>query len=189
MTERVILPIHGADHCPGGPDPIPCLTDEIKYIVCKDIATGQTFATGGSDILWQVNVNAYPECFTPLNTEFSPDYNQIRILEDGLYTVTCNLNVNTTAEHYVTIYSVDAGSGGVLHHREFLMKPVHAGADAWEYTFRMDGTGGSNRVIEFQLNNPGSSFTSHASAGFYCELRKWPGSITMTGRDNTADPG
>jgi hypothetical protein len=24
VTERVILPIHGHDHCPGGPDPIPC---------------------------------------------------------------------------------------------------------------------------------------------------------------------
>jgi hypothetical protein len=29
MPERVVLPIHGPDHCPGGPDPIPCLTSSL----------------------------------------------------------------------------------------------------------------------------------------------------------------
>lgn len=33
MTERIVLPIHGQDHCPGGPDPIPCLTNVRKRLV------------------------------------------------------------------------------------------------------------------------------------------------------------
>ena len=44
MTERIVLPIHGADHCPGGPDPIPCFTS-LPYAYMGDF-TGRTVASG-----------------------------------------------------------------------------------------------------------------------------------------------
>lgn len=41
MTERVILPIHGQDHCPGGPDPIPCLVNVPWIAVYDNVIYGQ----------------------------------------------------------------------------------------------------------------------------------------------------
>lgn len=29
--EKQVLPIHGDQHCPGGPDPIPCLTNSVPF--------------------------------------------------------------------------------------------------------------------------------------------------------------
>ena len=31
MAEKFVVPIHGSDHCPGGPDPIPCLTSNLPW--------------------------------------------------------------------------------------------------------------------------------------------------------------
>lgn len=36
-----LVPIHGRDHCPGGPDPIPCLSSSYPYIY-RINETGQT---------------------------------------------------------------------------------------------------------------------------------------------------
>lgn len=45
MTERIVLPIHGEDHCPGGPDPIPCLVKPwaLLYGGFATCPTGTTF--------------------------------------------------------------------------------------------------------------------------------------------------
>lgn len=48
MPERLVLPIHGADHCPGGPDPIPCLVagNATPWILL--VAGGQTLPGDGA---------------------------------------------------------------------------------------------------------------------------------------------
>lgn len=42
MTERVVLPIHGLDHCPGGPDPIPCLGTAVVIMQVWNYDTDNT---------------------------------------------------------------------------------------------------------------------------------------------------
>jgi hypothetical protein len=32
VAEKFVIPIHGQDHCPGGPDPIPCLSNVFPYV-------------------------------------------------------------------------------------------------------------------------------------------------------------
>ena len=58
MTERVILPIHGADHCPGGPDPIPCLSTPAI------IFSGYDFSGVGDNLVaddtWEAVAQAGP---------------------------------------------------------------------------------------------------------------------------------
>ena len=57
MAEKFVVPIHGSDHCPGGPDPIPCLGGAIvewgnvAEIVTLSVATGST----GTFIQWQMD--------------------------------------------------------------------------------------------------------------------------------------
>jgi hypothetical protein len=180
--------MHGRTHCPGGSDPIPCI--ETKYIVCKSITGTQTLAPGNSNILWQVNYNANPECFTPLIFGGS-DYYQVRILEDGLYMVTCTIELFSASVDItwqLSIYSVDNGTTGLHTFRTAYGIYNHLqGFDTADiqWMFRMDGTGGSNRKIEFQFNNFGASLTGNNA---FIEVYKL-GAMSMVGRDRSANPG
>jgi len=62
---KVVLPIHGPDHCPGGPDPIPCL--RIPYFRMWQYAVQTTLdgVTGDADPLrfdrWETSDTDYFE--------------------------------------------------------------------------------------------------------------------------------
>lgn len=178
------------------PSPLPV----IKYMVGKSINTAQTLThNAAGNIVWQCNVNNYTECFEPI-VFAGLDYYQIRIKEDGLFTVSLHLAIDDTsagtANYQLALWTPEHGTAGTLYHRAWpgFTSAGLLGADAYgqtqfDWTFRMDGTGGSNRTIEFQYVNfdLAADVTTEVD-GTYIEIYKWPGIITMDGRDRTTCP-
>lgn len=176
---------HAWTHRPksqGGTDPIQ-LDNEIKSFVGE--GTTQTLTPGNSNIVWQTNTNRNSECFTPIVFGGS-DYYRVRMLEDGVYTATVYVTLSSAlafgvADVAVSMYRSDLAQHNSKRWTYDASQGFNDATLAW--TFEMDGTGGSNRVIEFQLIN------FHASIGgtddnltgddIRVEVHKWPGVIEL----------
>lgn len=51
MSQKTVLPIHGADHCPGGPDPLPCLASAAgavptPWATARNVTLSTSVASG-----------------------------------------------------------------------------------------------------------------------------------------------
>ena len=159
---------------------------EIKYIVCKSITGTQTLAPGNSNLLWQVNVNPNPECFTPVLLSGS-DYWKLQINEAGVYIVTITVRLfsaTVDADWDLSIYTIDPGSGPTVHRSKRSRYDHATGNDdaSFDWTFRM-----SSGSFEIQFMNFGAGNLAGDHA--YIECLKWPGTVTMTGRDRDTNPG
>jgi hypothetical protein len=112
VTERLVLPIHGGDHCPGGPDPIPCLSSEIPWARRSKgfDASNQTIGTG---TLTAVTFNHDYNMGASESGEpyFDAVSDSIEILQDGLYLITGEV-IWTTSPSWtgaIGYYDSDAG--------------------------------------------------------------------------------
>lgn len=179
---------HGWTHRPkeqGGTDPIPAAdAAEIKSIVCTG-ASETMFSDSESNVVWQTNDNRNPECFTP-ELFSSPDYYQIRILEDGVYTATCYFTASVAigfgdADVAISMYRSDRGQHVSRRWHYYATSGFNDVTQQW--TFEMDGTGGSNRRIEFLFINfhpPVAGTDDNISADdIRIEVHKWPGAIVL----------
>jgi hypothetical protein len=158
---------------------------EIKSIVCSSNAQQVIAGADFGNLIWQVNNNRNPECFTPIVFSGS-DYYQIRILEDGVYTVACYVTISTagaygTADVDLDIYRSDLGQHRSKRWSYSSTTGYNDGTIDW--TFEMDGTGGSNRRIEFQIINFHTAIAGTNDElnlnDLRIEVHKWPGTITL----------
>ena len=185
----VVTPTAAASFLPQATsDQIPCTTSgtaAIKSIVCTDSGAGEVLTPGNQNIIWQTNNNRDSSCFTPIIFSGS-DYYQIRILEDGVYTATCHLTLGSAiaygvADVAISMYRSDRGEH---NSRRWTYDAVGGFNDAQlEWTFEMDGTGGSNRRVEWQFNNfhtpIGGTDDNLQADDIRIEIHKWPGTITL----------
>jgi hypothetical protein len=107
MPERVILPIHGADHCLGGPDPIPCLGIAV-FRAWKYLQANQTTITSSHTALnWEWWQNGDPSVFEPRTPANGPDpvvgtdlMRYVRLKQPGRYIHTVQIQPNGTNRTY-----------------------------------------------------------------------------------------
>ena len=89
MAEKFVIPIHGQDHCPGGPDPISCLP--LPYVFrAAQWVTGTTTGTGSDLALAQFD--KFDDITGPV---FGGNLSAGKLLSiegllEGLYVVTMN---------------------------------------------------------------------------------------------------
>ena len=176
---------HGRDHCPGGEDPIPCLTTG-QWIVLKDIAGGQTFPVDTDTVIvFDTEVNDYPSTFD--TSLFGPDLANVLILEDGVYSMHGNLPLDqlNVVEHTIDIITIDPITGPQFARTTAQLAhsatgPNVSGADTWGITTRLP----AGAIIRSIFNNPSATvaYTSRSDGGAYFEVVKLA-SATMGGRD------
>ncbi|MDQ3671685.1 MAG: hypothetical protein M3364_04500 [Actinomycetota bacterium] len=111
---KTVLPIHGADHCPGGPDPIPCLGGGAYFraYLMRYIGSPQPTAIGG---VGTTNVQARydwwetsdPSVFEPRKTADAPDPVMstdlawsVWLKQPGAYTITMGMRLNDLVTDY-----------------------------------------------------------------------------------------
>ena len=104
--------LHGRDHCPGGADPIPCLTrNEWAYAMgavgsTVSIATGNNFVGNIGSYYTMAHSNSDVFELGPSSTDI------IRTKKRGLYSVTAWLDLNGTGDAYSSIFDIAIGVQG-----------------------------------------------------------------------------
>lgn len=79
-----VLPIHGPDHCPGGPDPIPCLTQ--PWVILR----GAEVESDGSGINVPVRYQYAAKNYDPgniFNIDQQIDGFRLQVTEEGIYLI------------------------------------------------------------------------------------------------------
>lgn len=84
---------HGHQHCPGGPDEIPCLPRTIPAFVARQDAAFTT-VTDGSDtvLLWDEWDNSDATVFSENTTGSPAKVTTVDLLLPGRYTLVCGVN-------------------------------------------------------------------------------------------------
>ena len=112
MTERVVLPIHGSDHCPGGPDPIPCLA-----------ATPYAYIRGGG-------VDVTDQTWRKLGDDAGQDYAEgFKSVDDGTFTIDLDGGFITgnPAGAYLAVAMIENSASSAVD-GEFLAVALNKGA-------------------------------------------------------------
>lgn len=97
---KQVLPIHGDQHCPGGPDPIPCLGVQIfraqKYSLANEVTVTGTSAP--IDFDWWENAN--DSIYLPGKPNGNPDpvmgtdlVRYVSLMQPGRYTFTFRVRI------------------------------------------------------------------------------------------------
>jgi hypothetical protein len=125
---KTVLPIHGEDHCPGGPDPIPCLGGPVHWAkvynsnpIARAAGAGQTlvasynngFIDADSDVL-TLDANNIPQIHAPGIYVVKAD------VSFGFGGVSTGLAFQVMARMYYDI----AISGGTPHDWRWSWRPV-----------------------------------------------------------------
>lgn len=97
MTERQVIPIHGGDHCPGGPDPIPCLeSSPTVWAALSNQVLGWVYegAGGDDDVDWDtIFISTQGESYFGVEVvegggQFGDDIGFLTATQSGIYTFT-----------------------------------------------------------------------------------------------------
>lgn len=100
MPERLVLPIHGADHCPGGPDEIPCLGAQVFRALHYNDDVGDDITVGGTtnvDITYNYWENPNSAIFRPETsggatpTLGTHNVQRVELLVPGYYVISWGL--------------------------------------------------------------------------------------------------
>jgi hypothetical protein len=144
---------------------------------------------GSSNILWNTagETNRNPECFEHQHDASSgTEWDVLRILEDGVYTVMVRVDAGTVlaygvANMAVALFRYDEVT---LQSKTWPYDSSQGYADIhYTWTFEMDGTAGSNRkfsiqVINFHATIAGTNDNLNLDA-LTLAAYKWPGTITL----------
>lgn len=128
MTERVVLPIHGQDHCPGGPDPIPCLgvVDYFRAVLFLTIGNAVSVGSTMVDVEYNTWENSNSAVFAPKTsagadpTEGVDLVQQVQLLQDGRYIISWGVYFTTDFDGVVAQFIHDgdpiSGRPDVMYH-------------------------------------------------------------------------
>jgi hypothetical protein len=85
---KVVLPIHGGDHCPGGPDPIPCLGGTFPWVILRESIS---IEHSGDGVPVAVGFSYFTKNYDPNNifdaTDINPIGFQLTVNEEGIYLI------------------------------------------------------------------------------------------------------
>jgi hypothetical protein len=90
---KEVVPIHGGDHCPGGPDPIPCLTATVPFFRAYrwGVASQTINNTFDAYVRWDRYQTSDAAKIDIAGWQAgTPDFfNEITLSARGLYTISC----------------------------------------------------------------------------------------------------
>jgi hypothetical protein len=103
-VSKAVVPIHGSDHCPGGPDPIPCLTSAIRPWAQLMDGYGGTNAWASAtwtpvDFDYAAKYDPDDYYFSWVTTDSGTTGNSRFVLtleQTGLYHIDCVLGIDIT---------------------------------------------------------------------------------------------
>jgi hypothetical protein len=170
--------------------PAPTTELAIKSFVATlltDNSGIQVAISGYQNIYWDTSTNRNPECFEEQHdATTSPLFDKLRILEDGVYTVSIRADLGTSLAYGTQNVAVAMfrNDNITLASKTWPYDSTQGYADIHDsWTFEMDGTGGSNRAFSIQFINfhPPIAGTDDEIqiSGLELAVHKWPGTITL----------
>ena len=140
MAEKFVIPIHGGDHCPGGPDPIPCLGNPIAF---RATFSGSLSVGNLSETIILFNTWENEDSSIFGETLFSGSLQKVSLRRAGVYAVTLQIIWNTNFAFRCEALVLDdsgASSASIIYGNMSGHAPVSEGGSQFTYPLTFSAT-------------------------------------------------